>query len=125
MLIDAAVEYLCKRFFGLSLLSLYEYQLNVHCGLRFHALNLVLFSSEMLFVMFFYATLRPQFGSNTKPMVITICFFVLFVGFLVGQLVNAGVYPPQPAILFGISTLIAFPVSTCIGVSVYERIAFS
>ena len=121
MLIDAAVEHLYYRITGISLLSFYENLLNIHYGIRFHIFNFILFPTEMFLVIFFCAMLRPQFISSTKPLVITICFFLVFVGLFLGQMINTGIYQLQAAFIFGISTLIGFPVAVCIGASVYDR----
>ncbi len=121
ILLDAAVEQTGQCFFGLSLLPLFEKRLEIEYGARFQVINFALFSTQMLLVMLFYAALRLKFTSKLKPVIICACFFLVFIGLFLGQMVNLGVYPTEAALLFSISTLISFPAALFAGASVYEK----
>lgn len=71
--------------------------------------------------MLSYAVLRPLFDSKAKPVTLCAFFFVSFVFLLLMQLVNLGIYPLKPALIFGIGTLIGFPAAVFTGASKYER----
>lgn len=120
-LIDSIVEFVILKISGISLLSYFEQFLHRKYEIQFYSFNFLIFSWEMLLAMFLYAHIRLLFGSKTKPIVISTFFFISFTGLFLIQLVNLGIYPLKPALIFGISTLFGFPVAIFIGATVYEK----
>jgi len=120
-LIDSLVEFSIARIVGISFIKYFEQELHCHYGIQFYLLNFVAFSCEMLMVMFFYASIRPLFNSISKPVVISTLFFICFTGLFLAQLINLGLYPVKPAILFGISTVFSLPAAMYMGANTYER----
>ena len=120
-LIDSLVEVVAVGIAGNSFIDCFEQELHCHYGIQFYSINFVVFSCEMLMVMFFYASIRPLFDSMAKPVVVSILFFILFTGLFLAQLINLGIYPVKPGILFCISTLFSLPVAVYAGANTYER----
>lgn len=120
LLSDTAVEFILYKLTGNSFLLNFEKMLNISYSIRFHLLNLTLFSMEMTGVMFFYAVLRSIFLSGKKPLLISIAFFLIFSGLFLGQMINLGIYPLLAALPFAISSLIGFPLAVLAGAMVYE-----
>ncbi|NLW33652.1 MAG: hypothetical protein GXY77_19570 [Fibrobacter sp.] len=122
MLIDAGVEYTSNKIIGLSFLPFFEEMLNISLGTRFHAVNFLLFSCEMLAVMSLYITLRSLYPSPVKPLVISITIPSSISILILFQTVNLGLYPIKPAILVIISMLTGFPAGILSGAYTYEKI---
>ena len=57
----------------------------------------------------------------TKPVITSTLFFMFFTSLFLAQLVNLGIYPIKPAILFLISTFFGLPFAIYVGVNSYER----
>lgn len=121
VLIDAIFEFILSRSAGISLLSSFELTHHRHYGVQFYISNFILFALEMLLVMLSYAMLRPLFDSKTKPIALCTSFFISFVFLFLLQLVNLGIYPLKPALIFGMSTLMGFPAAVFAGALKYER----
>jgi hypothetical protein len=120
--IDAAVEYGILKVTGVSLLSYFEQSQQHHYyGARFHLFNLIIFTLEMVLVMISYVLVRPLFSSRRSAIIACACFFICFIGLFLLQLVNLGVYPVKPALIFCVSTLSGFPAALFAGAMVYDR----
>lgn len=46
--VDVAVEFICNRITGVSLLQIFEQKLSIQYSTRFHLINIFLFSAEIL-----------------------------------------------------------------------------
>ncbi|MBN1603876.1 MAG: hypothetical protein JW915_19855 [Chitinispirillaceae bacterium] len=121
IIIDAVVEYIILKVTGVSLLSYFEQSQDQHYGPRFHLFNLIIFTLEMVLVMTSYAAVRPLFRSRGSAIFVCACFFICFIGLFLLQLINLGVYPMKPALIFCVSTLFGFPAALFAGAVVYER----
>lgn len=120
-LIDSLIEFIMVRIVGISFVKFFEQELHCHYGVQFYLLNLVAFSCEMLMVIFFYSSIRPLFISISKPVITSTLFFIFFTSLFLAQLVNLGIYPVKPAIIFCISTLFSLPIAIYVGANSYER----
>lgn len=123
LLIDSAVEYVSFKITGFALLPFLEQTIKMNYGFRFHAVNVVLFSVEMLVVILFYAILRPSFKTCWKPVILCTCLFLLFFLLFLGQMVNIGIYPLKAALMVGLSTVIGFPAAVVAGSSMYDKVS--
>lgn len=121
LLLDAILEILIKKITGLSIISCFEQERNISFGVRFHIYNFLLFSAEILLVMFFYAIIRPAFHAKTKPVIITTLFFLVFTSLFLAQMVNLGIYPLHTAVLFIIMIAVELPVSVFLGAYRYDK----
>jgi hypothetical protein len=122
LLCDALVEYVVLRLTGVSVVRVFERVSNTAFGARFHAVNLVLFASEMLLVVIFYALIRPRFASRTTSVATTATFFLALIALFLGQMVNPDIYPWPAAAAFLASTAVAFPISVTVGALVYDAV---
>jgi hypothetical protein len=121
ILIDATFEFILFKSAGISFLNCFEQTNHRQYNIQFYIFNFILFALEMFLVMLSYAVLRPLFNSKAKPIALCAFFFISFVFLFLMQLVNLGIYPLKPALIFGISTLIGFPAAVFAGALKYER----
>jgi hypothetical protein len=122
MLVNSGVEFLYFKISGVSLLHGFEQHLRVIYGMKFHIINLLLFSSELCLALFFYAVLRHQYESKTKPLIITSVFMLMVTMLFLGQMINLGIYPLHLAIAFCVSSIVAFPASIVVGANSYDAV---
>jgi hypothetical protein len=120
--VNAAVEYAWQAIAGISFTKSFEHLLNREYGSAFHAANLLLFFAEIYLVMFLYGTLRAGFSRRFPAVAITIGLGLGFAALFLGQMVNLGLYPLRPALVFLTASAAAFPVSVSTGAVLYDHV---
>ncbi len=122
-LVNSGMEYLLFAATGISLLDAFEISRGASLGIRFQVINFALFAGEMFLVMLLYALIRRQFGTLPRAALFTIGFCFVFAALFLCQMINLGIYPLQPALVFVFATGVALPASVFAGAGVYDSIA--
>ena len=89
-------------------------------GTLYYILNLVIFFSICILIMWVYAAIRPRFTSHAKAAIVTSLVFWLVVFLFIANFVNIGIFPLKAALLNLAFNFIEIPIGILVGSLLYK-----
>lgn len=119
--VEIVLEGFVYLFFGLCESKIFKEFLGyLPSGTLYHILNIVIFFTICILIMWVYAAIRPRFMSNARAAIVTSLVFWLLVFLFLANFVNVGIFPLKAALLSLGFNLIELPIGILVGSLLYK-----